>query len=75
MEVGGLLREIVNATVYVGIHVEVLVAHGIEHLKGFLRCRRVVEVHQWMPIHLAREYGEVGAYFLYVVHLFMRDLA
>ena len=46
MEVGGLLREIVDATVHVGIDVEVFLAHGIKHAQRLLRRGGIVEIHQ-----------------------------
>jgi len=54
VEVGCLLRKIVNTTMHVGIGVEILVLHGIEHAKGLLRCRPIVEVNQGFAVHFAR---------------------
>ena len=42
VQVGCLLRKIVNTSMHVGIGVEILVLHGIEHAKGLLRCRPIV---------------------------------
>ena len=68
MEVGGLLREVVNATMYIGIHVQVFVAHGIEHTQRLLRCGGVVEVDQRSAINLTRQNGEVLADGMGIVH-------
>ena len=51
VQVGGLLREVVHATVYVGVHVQVFVAHGIEHAEGFLRGGGIVEVDQLAVVY------------------------
>ena len=68
MEVGGLLREIVDATMYIGIHVQIFVAHGIEHTQRLLRCGGVVEVDQRSAIDLARQNGEVLTDGMGIVH-------
>lgn len=42
VQLGGLLRHPVYATVYVGVDVKVLIAHGIEYTQGFLGGGTVV---------------------------------
>ena len=74
MQVGGLLAEIVNATVNVGIHVEILVAHGIEHAQWFLCGCCIVKIDQGPAIHLTAENGEVVAYLSNIVHNIMNYL-
>ena len=69
MKVGGTLREIVHATMHVGIGIEIFVAHGIEHAKRFLRGGGVVEIDKRTVVYGARENREVGADFIYIVHL------
>ena len=54
MKVGSLLREIVNATMHIGIYIEILVAHGIEHAQWLLRGCRIIQIHQWLIIDLSR---------------------
>ena len=68
VEVGGLLREVVHAAMHVGIGVEVLVAHGVEHAKGLLGRGGVVEVDKRAAIDGAREDGEIGADFIKIEH-------
>ena len=63
VQVGGLLREIVHAAVHVGIDIEILVAHGVEHTQRFLRGGGIVEIHQRTVIDLPRENGEGLSYF------------
>ena len=72
VELGGLLRQVVHATVHIGIDVQILVAHGIEHTQRLLRGCRIVEIDQRPAIDLAREYREVVPYLVNVVlyHLF-----
>ena len=61
VEVGGLLRKEVDPTMDVGIHIEVLLAHGIQYTQGFLCGGRIVEINQRTVVDRAREYGEVLA--------------
>ena len=53
MQIGSLLRKIVNATMHIGIHVQVFVTHGIEHTEWFLRGSSIVEVYQRFTINLS----------------------
>ena len=39
------------ATVYIGVHIEILVAHGIENAKRFLRSGGIVEVYKRVSVH------------------------
>ena len=64
VQVGSLLREVVNAAVDIGVDVEVFVAHGIKHAERFLRGGRIVEIDERAAVDLAAEDGEVGAYLL-----------
>ena len=52
MKVGGLLREIMDTTMHIGIHVQIFIAHGIEHTKRLLCRSSIVEVYQPTTIHL-----------------------
>ncbi len=70
MQVGGLLREIMHATVHVGVDIKILVAHGIEHTERLLCCRRVVEIDERTVVDGARENRKIVSHLLYVVHLF-----
>ena len=54
VQIGSLLREIVNTTMYVSIHIEILIAHSIKYTQWFLCCSRVVKINQWFLINLAR---------------------
>ena len=53
MQVGGLLAQVVDATMHIGIHIEVLVAHRIEHTQRLLRSSSIVEIDQWLTIDLS----------------------
>ena len=53
MQVGGLLREIVHAAVHIGVHIEIFLAHGIEHAERFLCGGGIVEIDQWFVVYLA----------------------
>ena len=68
VQLGGLLAEVVHASVHVGVGVEVLAAHGVEHRQRLLRGGGIVEVNQRAAMHLPREYGEVAAYDVDVIH-------
>ena len=69
MKVGCLLREVVYSAVHVGIHIEVFLAHGVEHAEWFLRGGGVVEVDKRFAVYLAAEYREVLTDFFNVVHI------
>ena len=68
VQVGGLLREIVNSAMHVGIDVEILLTHGIEHLQWLLRRRGIVEIHERAVVDRATEYRKIMTYVVYVVH-------
>ena len=46
VQVGGLLREVMNATMHVGIHVKIFVSHGIKHAQRLLCRCSIVEIDQ-----------------------------
>ena len=56
-----------HPSVHIGIHIEILVAHGIEHAKWFLRGGGIVEIHQRFAIYLAVQYREVFPYLIDIV--------
>ena len=62
VELGGLLTHPMDATVDIGIDVEILVAHGVQYAEGLLRGGGVVEVNQRFPIYGAREDGKIGTH-------------
>ena len=68
MQIGGLLREIVNAAMDVCIHIQILVAHGVEYAKWLLSGRCIVQIDQWFTIYFPRQNGKIRSYFLYIVH-------
>ena len=37
-----LLRQVMNATMHVGIHIKILLAHSVKHTQRFLGCRRII---------------------------------
>ena len=69
MQVGGTLRQIMHATMYVGIGVEIFIAHGIKHTQWLLCRSRIVEIYERTVVDGARKYGEVGADFIDIVHI------
>ena len=71
MQIGGLLTEVVNATMHVGIHIEILVPHGIEHHEWFLSGSRVVKINQRLLVNLARQDREIFPDFIDIVHIFI----
>ena len=74
MQVSGLLGEVVHTTMHVGIHIEVLIAHGVEHIQRLLCGGRIVEIHQRLLIYLPRKNREVFAYFVDIVHTYLQSL-
>ena len=70
--VGRLLAERVDAPVDVGVVAFVVVHNRLNDLPRLLRGGGVVEIDQRLPVHLAREDGEVRADFLRVVHAKLR---
>ena len=69
VQVGGTLRQIVYATVNVGVGIEIFVAHCVEHTEGFLRGGGVVEIDKRTVVYGARQYWEVLANFIDIVHV------
>ena len=58
-----------NATMYVGIGVEIFIAHGIKHTQWLLCRSRIVEIYKRTVVDGVRKYGEVGADFIDIVHI------
>ena len=69
MQISSLLREVMHPTMHIGIHIEILIAHRIEHTQRLLRGSRVVEIHQRFSINLTSQYREILTYFVDVVHI------
>ena len=68
MQIGSLLREVMHPTMHIGIHIEVLIPHGVEHHERLLRGGRIVEIDQRFAIDLARQNREIGPYLFYIEH-------
>jgi len=68
VQVGGTLREIVHATMHIGVGVKILFAHGIEHTQRLLRRCSVVEIDERTVVDGARKDWEIGANLVYIVH-------
>ena len=68
VQFGGLLREEVDAAVYVGIHVVVFVADGFDHLARLLRRRGVVEIDERTAIDLTLKDGKIFSVHLHRAH-------
>ena len=69
MEVGGTLRQIVHATMHIGIGVEIFIVHCLKHTQWFLCGCRIVEIDERTVVDSAGEYGEIGANLIYIVHI------
>ena len=74
MKIGCLLTQVVNTAMHVGIHIQIFIPHGIEHHERLLRSGRIVEIHQRLLINLPRKNGEVFAYFVDIVHIYLQSL-
>ena len=68
MEVGGLLGEVVDTTVDIGVDIIILVGHGLYDTAGLLCRGGIVKIDEGTVIDLAAENGEVGTHFLDIVH-------
>ena len=64
VQVGSLLRQVVYTTMHVGIHVEILVAHSVEHHQWFLCGSRIIQINQRLFIYLATQNREIFAYLI-----------
>ena len=69
VQVGGTLRQIMHATMHIGIGVEIFIAHSIEHAQWFLCRSRIVEINERTVVDGARKYGEVGTDFIDIIHI------
>ena len=67
MQFGCLLRQIVHTTVHVGVGVEILMPHGVEHTKRLLRRGGIVEIYQRSVVDCGGKYGKILAYGVYIV--------
>ena len=69
VQVGRLLGKEMHTTMYVSIHVVVLLCHGLYHLPRLLRRSCVVEINEWVfLVYLTAENGEILSDFLYRAH-------
>ena len=64
-----LLREIMHPAMHIGIHIEILLAHRVEHTQRFLCRRCIIQIHQRLLIYLPRQNGKIFADLIYIVHL------
>ena len=69
VQICGLLTQIVHPTMHIGIHIEILIAHRIQHTQRLLRRRSIVEIHQRFLINLPRQNGEILPYLIDIVHI------
>ena len=75
VQVGGLLREEVHATVHIGIHIIIFVHHRLHHEAWLLGGGGIVKIYKRiLVIHLPAQNGEVGAYLLYVKRSYWHNL-
>ena len=66
--VGGRpLAQGVYATMHVGVVPLVVVTHGIDDAPGLLTGGAVVQIDEWMAVHLLVQNGKILAHFVYVV--------
>ena len=70
MEVRCLLRQIMHSAMHIRIHIQILVTHGIEHTQRLLGGGSIIEIHQWLAIHLTRQNGKVLANLIYIITQF-----
>jgi hypothetical protein len=54
-----LLTQIIGASVNIGIFFRVVALYRIDHYLGLLARGGIVEVDQWLPMHLSPQDGEV----------------
>ena len=53
VEVCRLLREVMHASMHIGIDVEILLTHSVEDAKGLLSGSSIVEIYERFAINLA----------------------
>ena len=54
---------------HVSIHIQVFLAHRIQHAQGLLCGSRIIQIDQRFLIYLPLKNGEVFSNFLNVVHI------
>ena len=69
VQVGCLLREVMHASVHIGIDIVIFFGHGLNHLSRLLCGGCVVEIYQWPVIYRAAKDGEIFAYAVDIVHV------
>ena len=69
VQVGGLLREVMHASVHIGIDIVIFLGHGLNHLSRLLCGGCIVEIYQWPVIYRAAKDGEIFAYAVDIVHV------
>ena len=71
MQICCLLRQEMNATMHIGVDVQVFIAHRIQHTQRLLRRSAVVEIDQRFTIHLALQDREILSYLIDIIHIFL----
>ena len=74
VQIGCLLGEIVNATMHVGVHIQILLTHGIEHTQGLLRRCRIVQIDQRPTVNFPLKNGEIFSYLIDIVHYILGSI-
>ena len=68
MQIRRLLTQIMHPTMHIGIHIDILIPHRIQHTQRFLRCCSIVEIYQRLLINLSQQNGEILPYLIDIVH-------
>ena len=67
-QVGGLLRQGVHTTVYIGLVAMIHLVDGIDHTAWRQRCGGIVQIDERPPLDLAIKDGILGSDFVDVQH-------
>ena len=62
VSLGGLLAQVMHATMDVAILVQIIVALTLDDVQRFLRSGGIVEIDQGLAVDLLVEAGELGSY-------------
>ena len=70
MQFCGLHAEVMDTTVHIGIGVDILVAHGVEHTQRLLRSGGIVKIDERLAVDLTAQDREIGPDVLNIVSCF-----
>ena len=69
MQIGGPLRQEMDTTVHIGIHIIIFVNQRLYHLPRFLCRCPIIEINERFAVNLSRKNREIFPYLIYIVHL------